>query len=264
MKKLTIMNEKGGVGKSFVASQFAFYCALKLKGLRVAVFDFDQQGNTSSCLEESNLCTVSSINTAQILENGTSVPERVPFLLVKSDYALGDLECQGRDKHNEFITHLDAVLKELEDAYDIVIFDTNPNPDVRAIGSLCVATHVLSPIQLNKEALDGVVDLFNQIESVREEINPELDFIGLLPNLVENKPFQQQNLKQLVATAGGAMIKTVLGRIAMIPNRVAYAEAQAQSRPVWAGEKSSARTAWNDCKRAFEAVAIRLNLLEEA
>lgn len=49
MKRLAIMNEKGGVGKSMVACQFAFYAALK-RGLRVLVLDFDQQGNTTNTL----------------------------------------------------------------------------------------------------------------------------------------------------------------------------------------------------------------------
>ena len=258
MKRLTVMNEKGGVGKSFIVSQLAFYCALK-RNLRVVVFDLDQQCNSSSCLENSGLCTVSSVTTSQILEKGVSVSERVPFLLVKGDFGLSDLECQGRDAHNLFIANLEKVLNELDAEYDLAIFDTNPNPDVRAIGTLCIATHVVSPIQLNKEALDGVYDLFNQIESVRAEINPNLDFIGLVPNLVENKPFQRENFKELVRNAGEAIVKNIFDQYTMIPNRSAFAESQAQCRPVWTGEKSSAKVAWNDCKRALEAIVIRMD-----
>ena len=261
MKRLTVMNEKGGVGKSFLASQLAFYCAKKLN-LKVIVFDFDQQGNTSSCLADSNLCAISAVNTAQVLQEGTKVTEGVPFLVVKSDYALSDLECQGREAHNRFIENLANTLSDLEDRSDIAIFDTNPNPDVRSIGTLCIATHVVSPIELNKEALDGVYDLFNQIESVRKEVNPELDFIGLIPNLVENKPFQKENMKELIKNAGAVMIKNRLGLYAMIPNRSAYAEAQAEARPGWAGQKSRAKVAWNDCKRAFEAIVDRMDLEE--
>ena len=55
MKRLAIMNEKGGVGKSMVACQFAFYAALK-RGLRVLVLDFDQQGNTTNTLTHSGKC----------------------------------------------------------------------------------------------------------------------------------------------------------------------------------------------------------------
>ena len=49
MKILTIANEKGGVGKTLIAVQFAYYCAQKF-GLRVGLIDFDQQSNSTTAL----------------------------------------------------------------------------------------------------------------------------------------------------------------------------------------------------------------------
>lgn len=54
MKTLAIINEKGGVGKSFIATQFALFCRFKL-GNRVLVVDLDQQRNTSDILINSGL-----------------------------------------------------------------------------------------------------------------------------------------------------------------------------------------------------------------
>ena len=62
MKRLAIMNEKGGVGKSMVACQFAFSAALK-RGLCVLVLDFDQQGNTTNTLTHSGKCCVATVST---------------------------------------------------------------------------------------------------------------------------------------------------------------------------------------------------------
>ena len=61
MKTLAIINEKGGVGKSFIATQFALYCRFKL-GNRVLVVDLDQQRNTSDILINSGLCVPTEIN----------------------------------------------------------------------------------------------------------------------------------------------------------------------------------------------------------
>ena len=68
MKRLAIMNEKGGVGKSMAACQFAFYAALK-RGLRVLVLDFDQQGNTTNTLTHSGKCCVATVSTGKLLVN---------------------------------------------------------------------------------------------------------------------------------------------------------------------------------------------------
>ena len=52
MKVLSILNEKGGVGKSFIATQFAYFCRYKL-GNRVLVIDLDQKGNSGDILSAS-------------------------------------------------------------------------------------------------------------------------------------------------------------------------------------------------------------------
>ena len=94
MKRLAIMNEKGGVGKSMVACQFAFYAALK-RGLRVLVLDFDQQGNTTNTLTHSGKCCVATVSTGKLLVNA-EVPSAeeldAPFVLMPADNYLVQLE----------------------------------------------------------------------------------------------------------------------------------------------------------------------------
>ena len=108
MKRLAIMNEKGGVGKSMVACQFAFYAALK-RGLRVLVLDFDQQGNTTNTLTHSGKCCVATVSTGKLLVNA-EVPSAeeldAPFVLMPADNYLVQLERTGVTNHQTFILNL--------------------------------------------------------------------------------------------------------------------------------------------------------------
>lgn len=258
MIKLAVINEKGGVGKSFIASQFAFYCAL-LRGLKVLVVDLDQQCNTSKCLENSGNCTVSQTSSGTLLYSGKAVEEESSFLLIKGDKLLSRLESTGVENHNAIVTNFTCSLEKIRDKFDICIFDTNPSPDVRAVSALAFSDYALCPIQLNQEALDGVQQLFENIERVRA-INPELKIAGLLPNQVVNTPFQKENFKMLVENFGELLLKTRAGRVVAVPQRTAIAEAQSDCRPVWSGTKSTAEKTWKEIRPVFDALADTIGL----
>lgn len=261
MKRLAIMNEKGGVGKSFLACQFAFYAAQKLKK-RVLVIDLDQQCNTSKCLSASPFCITSSVSASEIFRDAKSITERADFVVVKGDEDLTDFEADGRDKHPAYVKNLVKVIDELEGHFDLVILDTNPNPDMRAVAALYVASHVVSPVQLKQESIDGVGKLYNMVQAVKED-SPDLDFIGLVINLAENKPSQQRNLKALMGFAGSIVLRNYLDRLAIIPNRIAYSDAQQNGCPVWGLPKSAGTDAWRALKPTFMAIADKMNLIDD-
>ena len=251
MKRLAIVNEKGGVGKTLVATQMAFFAALQ-KGKRVLVLDFDQQCNTTHCLSEHSSCTTSKVTTFDVLTKGAVPEERGNLVLVSATSDLMGLE-RRCDEHPQMIKNLKAVLEKLDGEFDIAIFDTNPSPDIRAVLALILASHAVTPVQLNREALDGVVLLYNKMQKAKQ-INPELTFLGLLPNLVERKPFQQKNLEELLEKASNILLKDKKGKVLKIASATALAEAQAESRPVWEGEKSTAARTWKQVVPVFETI----------
>lgn len=253
MKKNSIMNQKGGVGKSMVASQFAFYCALKLN-LRVLFVDLDQQGNSTKVLRSSGLAKQSAKTAGQLIYNGGTIPEKDEFLIVGADPLLAHLESEGKASYNKFIKNFYLTLNEIKENYDVCIFDTSPTPDVRAVCALALSDYAISPIELNQEALDGVQALYKDIEKV-QAINPELNFLGLLPNRVVSNPFQKENLRDLILAYGKILLKGSDGKAVCIPSRSAISEAQAQGRPVWTGDKSTAEKVWREIRRVFEALA---------
>jgi cellulose biosynthesis protein BcsQ len=192
MKTLVLANQKGGVGKSAVATLLAHYLAQH--GQRVLAIDLDHQGNFSKPLRLSGRAISAPITADLLLTTAVTTMPQGQLVLVPSDRALLGLERQPT-LHTPFARNLRAFLLAVDRHFDVCIVDTNPNPDIRVIAALASADFVLSPIQLNQEAMDGVSGLLNHervgVRKIKAVLNPKLQLIGLLPTLVEPTPFQK-------------------------------------------------------------------------
>ncbi len=263
MKTLVLANQKGGVGKSAIAVQLAYYFALKLEK-RVLVIDFDHQRNSSKALRTGKLTEVANITSSQILTEriDSNNINQAQFVLLPGDGNLIKMEKQAAE-HNTFATNLYTFLTEIDDRFDVCIIDTNPNPDIRQLASLVVSNYVLSPLQLNQEAIDGIGDLLNHenigIRKIQATINKKLDLIGILPNIVEPTPFQRDNFRDLSAAFARLLIPLENG-FAAIKKTTAVPEAQAAGLPVWQIEKTSARTAWAHMRPVFSKIASHMGV----
>jgi chromosome partitioning protein len=253
MKTLVLANQKGGVGKTAIACQLGYFLVEQMKK-RVMIIDLDHQGNTSKNIITSKLATVSEMTADRLLTEQITTIEEGKFVVIPAHGDLMKLERQHED-HNQFAMNLKQFLNEMDDRFDVAIIDTNPNPDIRVIASLVVGDFVLSPIQLNQEAVDGIAALRAQVLKIQSTLNKDLQFIGLLPNLVEPTPFQRANMEQLCAAFASLFIRLDDGRMAAIPSRTAMAEAQAMGAPIWTLQKTSSRDAWMHIKPIFHKVA---------
>lgn len=265
MKTIVMANQKGGVGKSAVAVQLAYYLRL-IVDKRVLVLDFDHQRNSSKALRTGGIATVSQIPASRVLTGKVKGVEEEPFVLLAADNAeLLGMEVQGKQAHNVFASNLQGFLKAVAADFDVCIIDTNPNPDIRQLAALVVADFVLSPIQLNQEAIDGIGDLLNHdsigIRKIQATINKSLQLIGILPNLVEPTPFQRENFRDLAAAFASLMIPLDGGGYAAIKKSTAIPEAQAAGIPVWKLGKTSGREAWAQIKPTFEKIASTMGVL---
>lgn len=256
MKTTVLANQKGGVGKSAILVQLAYFIYLVLKK-RVLVIDFDHQRNASKAIRKGGFATVSQLPSSRVLTARVNGVEDAEFVLLAGDNAeLLKMERQA-EKHNNFATNLQSFLQSVNDDFDYCLIDTNPNPDIRQLASLVVSDFVLSPIQLNQEAIDGIGDLLNHdtigIRKIKAAINPKLELIGILPNLVEPTPFQRDNFRDLSASFAKLLIPMDVG-FAAIKKTTAVPEAQAAGLPVWKLGKTSGREAWAQIRPVFEKI----------
>lgn len=258
MKTLLLANQKGGVGKSAVATQFAHYLTDKL-GLRVVVVDLDHQANTTKALKASGLASISDTPASAVLATKTATVESAELVLIPSDAELSKLERQHAN-HNAFAANLMGFLARIGEQFDVCIIDTNPNPDIRVVASLVAADFVLSPIELNQEAIDGIGALLRDVRNIQAKLNPKLTLVGILPNKVAPTPFQRGNFEQLAQHFGKLLIPLGKNSYALVKTSTAIAEAQAEGKPLWKLGKTSARDAWRDIEPTFKKIADTLGV----
>ena len=258
MKTLVLCNQKGGVGKSAVATLLV--PLLAHRGRRVLAIDLDHQGNFSKPLRLSGRAAVSAVaSDALLTDRPPALPDR-PFVLVPGDRALLGLERQPA-LHTPFARNFRSFLGAVDGAFDVCVIDTNPNPDIRVIAALVSADFVLSPMQLNQEAMDGVSGLLNHervgLRKIKAVLNPKLALIGLLPTMVEPTPFQKANFVQVVQQYHPLMIRIGEGpgAFASIPRRSCIAEAQAEGAVLWEMKKTAARDAWREIEPSLARIA---------
>jgi chromosome partitioning protein len=260
MKTLVLANQKGGVGKTAVATLLVHHLAQQ--GKRVLAIDFDHQANFTGSLARSNRITSASVMAAQLLSEPVSTMPAANLVLVKGDWALSMLERQPT-LHTPFARNLRAFLTRMGPQFDLCVIDTNPSPDIRVIAALASADFVLSPIQLNQEAMEGVHSLLNHnragVRKIKAVLNAKLQLLGVLPTMVEATPFQRANFVQLVQRYYPLLISTgdSPGDIASMPRRSAIAEAQASGEVLWEMKKTAAR----DAAREIEPTLRKLSAL---
>ena len=257
MKTVVLANHKGGVGKSAVATLLAHYG--HAQGHRVLAIDLDHQGNLSSTVTLSKQARVAQTTSDQLLSNPQANLPADRFVLVPAADPLLGLERQPA-QHTPFARNLRDFLKSVDGQFDICLIDTHPNPDIRLIAALATGDFVLSPIQLNQEAIDGVRALLHHprvgFHKIKAVLNPKLTMIGLLPTMVEPTPFQRANFRVLVQKYAPMMIKLsdAAGDFARIPKRSAIAEAQADGLLLWEMKKTAARDAWTEIEPSLRRI----------
>lgn len=225
--------------------------------------DLDHQRHSTNPIIRSKLAVAAPFTASQLLRGQpNSLPEGV-FVLIAGDDQLSGLEREPT-KHNDFANYLAGFLTSNATRFDLCIIDTNPNPDIRYGAALVVADYVLSPVQLNQEALEGIGGLLNHarygIRKIKEAVNSKLELIGILPNMVERTPFQRENFLQLVQSHVQLLIPLAPGvrQYAFIAKRTAIAESQASGVPLLDLKKTAARDAWTEIKPVFDLILKRM------
>ena len=256
-----MLTRREGVGKSAVATLLAQYLARE--GRRVLAIDLDHQANFSDALRRSGRCVLAATTADQVLEGAATAPAGA-FVLIPSGPGLLTLERQ-QARHTPFAQALRGFMAQASTAFDTCVIDTNPNPDIRLIAALASCDEVLSPVQLNQEALDGVGFLLTDrrvgLQKIKAVLNPKLRFLGLLPTLVEPTPFQRANFTLVAQKYGHLLIRLDSDpeRLASIPKRSVIAEAQASGELLWTMKKTAARDAWKEIEPVVACIARALD-----
>jgi chromosome partitioning protein len=187
-KILAITNQKGGVGKTTTAINVA--AALAANDLRILVIDSDPQGNATTGMGARKDPDRPSLY--QVLLGGAEIAEAVLHTEFEGlDLVPGDKNLVGANlelvdtPRREFRLH-DKVAA-VRSQYDFILIDCPPALDLLTLNALIAADSVLVPIQCEFFALEGISELMDTIERIRNSFDHPLDIEGILLTMFDDR-----------------------------------------------------------------------------
>src|SRR5215472_11591858 len=227
-RKISIANQKGGVGKTTTAVNLASSLAISEK--KTLLIDSDPQGNTTSALGFAKDPSRRTLYHAMIMGDALDriiLKTQVEGLdIIPSDKNLvgAAIELVSMDSREY---RLKAILKQVEESYDYLILDCPPALDLLTLNALAASDSVLIPIQCEYLALEGVSELLDTLMRLRRTINPSLVIEGILLTMYDDRTtLSKQVAADLRSLFGSQVFESV------IPRNVRLAEAPSHGMPV--------------------------------
>jgi len=225
---IALANQKGGVGKSTTAVNVSAY--LGHYGFKTLMIDLDPQSNSTSGLgispDSERNCVydilISDVNPEEVIlgtpyHNLKVIPSSIQL-------AGAEVELVTRLKR-EF--RLKEAISKIEDSYDFMIIDCPPALGLLTINALTAASEVIIPIQCEYYALEGLGQLINTIELVKENLNEDLIVAGVVMTMYDSR-----------TKLSGQVIEEVKKHFsekvyeAIIPRNVRLSEAPSYGKPI--------------------------------
>ena len=181
-----VTNQKGGVGKTTSAVNVA--AALASKGMRVLVIDLDPQGNASTALGVEHHGDVEGtyevlIGSKSIIElaKESTFSENLLCLPATLNLAGAEIEMVSMPSREFLLKNaLSLFFNDSSQPIDYVLIDSPPSLGLLTINAFVAANDVMLPIQCEYYALEGLSQLMNNIQRIKQHLNPELELSTIL------------------------------------------------------------------------------------
>ena len=240
---IAVTNQKGGVGKTTTAVSLA--AQLADADHPVLLVDLDPQGNATSGLGLSR--NDLGVTTYDVLGGRNALSEgvhetRTPGLFVlpsNSNLAGAEIELVSADRR-EF--KLQQILSMA--SYDFIFIDCPPSLGLLTVNALTAANSVLIPVQAEYYALEGLGQLLNTVQRVRQTLNPSLELFGVVVTMYDKRTgLSEQVLREIRNYFGDKVFKTV------IPRNVRLAEAPSFGQTIYEHDR------WSKGARTYKQLA---------
>ena len=238
-KIISVINQKGGVGKTTTVINLA--AGLSMQGKKILVIDLDPQGNATTGLGLSN--TENSEETIYSVLNGNKklhdVIQKTKFEnldLIASNVDLSGLEVEtAGDSRRAFILkdELSAYLNDSGGSYNYILIDCPPSLSLLTIMALVASNSLLVPLQTEFFALEGITQLMKTIERIKKNLNPELSIRGILLTMFDKRNKLSGEVEKEARDYFKDKVYTTV-----VPRNVRLSEAPSHGVPVLIYDKS--------------------------
>lgn len=236
-KIISIINQKGGVGKSTTAINLS--AALGEQGKQVLLIDLDPQGNTTSGLgvekSQLNKCIYN------VLLDDTELEEIIiPDVCKGLDLAPSTINLAGAEV--ELVAEMARELR-LKDAvgkmrgkYDYIFVDCPPSLGLLTVNALVAADKLIIPIQTEFYALEGVTKLLESMKRVKSRLNPSLEIFGILLTMYDGRTtLSRQVAAEVRKYFGNQVFETIIPRTVKLSEAPSYGIPITQYDPLGKG-----------------------------
>lgn len=222
MRIITLINQKGGTGKTTTAINVG--AALSRCGLMVLLVDVDPQGNLSQSAGFDELSD-NDITTYEVLKGediNKAIKSTDSYDVLPTDIGLSAAEIElGSNDDDKYL--LKKALGKLKKSYDVIIIDSPPSFNILSLMALTAATEVVIPVQAMYLPLKGVAQLRETIELVKAQFNPELEIGGVVLTFFdERRNLDRDVLDALEQAFEGKVFKTKISQNTKIAEAPSY------------------------------------------
>lgn len=231
---ITLANQKGGTGKTTTTLNLGVYLAAY--GKKVLLVDVDPQANASSTFVSTNNLPVHVYHTLV----GGILPEDVikPTGLFSLDVLPSHPDLAGASvelvshKNREF--KLYDIIGRVKDDYDFILIDCPPSLGLLTLNAIVAADHVLVPVQSEYYALEGLGQLLNSIDLIRNNLDRDVRVLGAVCTMYDKRNrLSRAVLKDVRRNFPGYVFDAV------IPRNIALAEAPGYGKTIYQFDPAS-------------------------
>jgi chromosome partitioning protein len=195
MKVISIVNNKGGVGKTTLTQNLAI--GIANKGFRVGVIDLDPQANLSSLFKVDSQNDVRNLlqQKGKIETKSFAKTNNPNLFILPNNKDISAKMFANLEYFDEKKILLDKFGKI---DFDFLIIDTPPNLEVQTINSLSISDYVIIPIKYDLFSLQGLVTVKDYLEKIVEHVNSKLKILGIIATFVDERESNNAQIKAKV------------------------------------------------------------------